>query len=572
MKNIISYTLRSEGEEFRQAFKVKSIVVLNEANRVPRAQILFLDGNVSQQDFELSNLDFFKPGRHLEIDIGYESFVSNVFKGLILKHSIKIRNSNVSYLEIECKHAAAKLTVNKKNRFFYNASDKEAISQLLDEASISYTIEGMSDVTHRQLVQYESTPWDFMLSRADANGHLVLFDNNKMTLTAPSLEGEILLDCQYGINVISFHAEMDSESQFSQVESKAWASGNQDLNVVSGRPFFKNELGNLSSEELSQVLNYEPFYLQHTASLPEDELTTWATAKATKNELAKVIGHVRIKGDATIYPGKIIRLTGFGDRFLGKAYVTGVRHEVSDGNWTTDIQFGLPSTWFSQRQDFQAIPAAGLLPAVNGLLIGVVTQLESDPDSEFRILVRLPVISMEEDGIWAHMIKSYAGNNYGFCFYPEIGDEVVVGFLNNDPRKAVVLGNLHSSAKPSPIKLSDDNNQKAIITRSDLRILWDDEKKTITISTPGGNQIKLDDEHKKVSLSDAHQNHIEMGKEGITIESAKDLILKAKQNLNLDGLHISCKATGKFAAEGNTGAEIKTKAIATLKGSLVQIN
>lgn len=572
MKNIISYTLRSDGEEFIQAFKVKSIVILNETNRIPRAKILLLDGNVSQQDFELSNQEFFKPGKLLEIDIGYEGDVNNVFKGLILKHAIKIRDSNASYLEIECKHAAVKLTVNRKNHFFYDSSDKEALSQILEEASISYTIEGMSDLTHRQLVQYESTNWDFMLSRVDANGHLVLFDNEQLTIATPSMEEEELLDCQYGSNVISFNAEMDSERQFSQVESKAWSSADQDLVVASGMHGFTNEIGNLSSEDLARVLNDEPFFLQHTANIPEEELATWAKSKATKNELSKVIGHVRIRGNAMIYPGKIIRLTGFGDRFTGKAYVTGVRHEASNGNWTTDIQFGLPASWFSQRQDFNALPAAGMLPAVHGLQIGVVTQLENDPENEFRIKVRLPVISNEEDGLWAQMAKSYAGDQYGICFYPEIGDEVVVSFLNDDPRKAVVLGVLHSSAKTSPVVLSDDNYQKAIITKSNLKVIWDDDKKTITISTPGGHQIKLDDQDQKVTIVDAHQNRIEMSDQGITMESAKDLKLKARQNIDIEGLNISSKANGKFAAEGNTGAEVKTNSIAILKGSLVQIN
>ena len=138
MKNLVSYVLRSDGQEFMQAFKVKSIVIMNEANRIPRATIVLLDGDVSQQMFALSNQDFFKPGKMLEIDLGYDTNAEPVFKGIILKHAIQIRESNASYLEIECKHPAVKLTVNKRNRFFYDSTDKNAISQLLDENRIPY--------------------------------------------------------------------------------------------------------------------------------------------------------------------------------------------------------------------------------------------------------------------------------------------------------------------------------------------------------------------------------------------------------------------------------------------------
>lgn len=570
MRNSISYKVRSDGEEFSQGFKIKSIMVLNEANRIPRAHILLLDGDVSEQDFKISNMDFFKPGKVLEIDLGYEGDVAKVFKGLIVKHGIKINSSNNSYLEIECKHKAVKLSVNRKNCFFHDSTDNEAISQILSEADISNAIDGMSDFTHKQLVQYECSSWDFMLSRVDANGHLALFENEKIKIAPPSMEGDPLIECTYGDNVISFNAGMDGENHFKEVESQAWSSANQGLVETNGNSSFINEIGNISSEELAEVLNEEAYFLQHPANIPEDELSAWAKSKATKNELSKIIGSVRIRGNASVFPGGIILLKGFGERFSGNAYVTGIRHEISDGNWTTDIQFGLPSTWFAEKNDFHALPASGLLPAVNGLQIGVVTQLESDPENEFQIRVRLPMVNNEDEGLWAQMIHSYAGDNYGACFYPEIGDEVIVSFLNDDPRKAVILGMLHSSAKPSPIAPSDENHLKAIITRSNIKIEWDDKKKCITISTPDGARINL--ESKMVSISDQNQNRIEMTSQGITIESANNLILKAAKDIDLNGLNISSKATGRFAAEGTGGAEVKTSAIAILKGSLVQIN
>jgi Rhs element Vgr protein len=572
MKNVISYTIRSDGQEFTEGFKVKSIVIVNEANRIPRANILLLDGDVSKQDFAISNQDFFKPGKSLEIDLGFESKTENVFKGIVVKISIKIRESNASYLEVVCKHPIVKLTTKKKNRFFYSVTDKDAVALILDEAKISNSINGMEDFTHIQLVQYECSSWDFILSRIEANGNLAFFDNEKLKVSVPSMSEKEVMKCEYGSNVISFDALLDSESQFSQVESKAWSSADQDLFLSQGDADFKNEIGNISSSELAGVLNEEPYLLQHTASLSMDELRLWAKSKATKNELSKITGHVSVRGNAAVYPGSIVELSGFGNRFSGKAFVTGMRHEVTQGNWGTQIQFGLPSTWFSQQQNFNALPAAGILPAINGLQIGVVTQLEEDPENEFRIKVRIPIISNDDEGIWAHQAKSYAGNDYGICFAPEIGDEVVVGFLNEDPRKAVVLGVLHSSAKASPLSLEDDNFQKGIISKNGLKMIWDDEKKIITIATPGGHQIKLDDDTKKISIEDSHQNKIEMSDQGITLQSSKNLKLSAQQNIEMEGINVQCKANGKFTAEGNAGAEVRTSSIAVLKGSLVQIN
>ena len=99
-----------------------------------------------------------------------------------------------------------------------------------------------------------------------------------------------------------------------------------------------------------------------------------------------------------------------------------------------------------------------MLPAIGGLQIGVVSQLQDDPDGEDRILVQIPIIDNQEQGIWCRVSSLDAGDSRGAYFRPEIGDEVIVGFINEDPNDAVVLGMLHSSAKPAPITASDSYN------------------------------------------------------------------------------------------------------------------
>ena len=572
MRDVVSFTLRSDGKEFSEGNRVKSVVIVNEANRIPRATILLLDGDPSKQNFPLSNQDFFTPGKKLEIDIGYESKVENVFKGIVVKNSITIRESGASFLEVTCKHPIVKLTTRKTNRSFYDVTDRDAVSQLLEETGVKYQVSDMESVKHMQLVQFESTSWDFIVSRADSNASLVFFDAEKCYVQRPSLKEKETINCTYGSNVLRFDAGMDSEAQFPGVQSRSWSSADQEVISRDGTESFTNEIGNITTKKLSEVLNNEPFPLQHSANLSDQELSAWAESRATKNELSKVQGSVTVLGTSKIYPGKVIQLSGFGDRFSGKAYVTGVRHQVAQGNWTVDIQFGLSPTWFSQQKNFNPLPAAGLLPAVNGLQLGIVTQLEGDPEKEFRVRVKIPIINADDDGIWAHVAKLYAGNDYGMCFLPEINDDVVIGFLNDDPRKAVVLGVVHSSAKASPLAHKDDNHQKALVSRSGMKMVWDDEKKSVSLSTPAGHQLTLDEDAKTVTVKDMHGNKMVMDNNGITVQSATDLTLKAAKNIQLQGVNVNVKASGKFSAEGNAGAEVKTSSIAVLKGSLVQIN
>jgi uncharacterized protein involved in type VI secretion and phage assembly len=207
------------------------------------------------------------------------------------------------------------------------------------------------------------------------------------------------------------------------------------------------------------------------------------------------------------------------------------------------------------------------------LHIGVVTALESDPDGEGRIRVKVPSVDMDGEGIWARVSTLDAGGSRGSFFLPEIDDEVIVGFLDDDPRYPIVLGMLNSSAKAAPLTAADDNHEKGFITRSGMRILFNDDKKTLTIDTPGGNMIVMDEDAKEIKLEDLNGNKIVLSPDGITIESAKDLVMKASGSVKLESsTGFEAKAGTQFKAEGSAGMEISSGANTVIKGAIVQIN
>ena len=337
--------------------------------------------------------------------------------------------------------------------------------------------------------------------------------------------------------------------------------------------------GNLTPSALADVIGGDPIKLRHSGKLSEPELQAWANGRLMKERLAKIRGRARFQGLATILPGKIIEISGVGERFEGKVYVSGVRHAVSEGDWKTDAQLGLTPELFSTTYDLRPMPASGLLPAVAGLQIGIVTVLENDPDGEDRIKVRLPMISTSDEGMWARISTLDAGKERGTFFRPEIGDEVIVGFLNDDPRHPVVLGMCHSSAKPAPEPPKDDNHHKGYVSREKMKFTFDDEKKIITLETPGGNKITLSDEDKGIILQDQNGNKITMDDTGIKIESIKDMSFKATGDTKLEGMNMNLKGSAAFKAEGASTAEIsganttiKGSAATIIQGGMVQIN
>jgi uncharacterized protein involved in type VI secretion and phage assembly len=217
----------------------------------------------------------------------------------------------------------------------------------------------------------------------------------------------------------------------------------------------------------------------------------------------------------------------------------------------------------------------------------VVTKLESDPDSENRIQVRLPIIGESEDGIWMRVASLDAGNNRGMFFLPEIGDEVIVGFVNNDPRYSVVLGMLNSSAKPAPLTASDANDEKGYVSRNGIKMIFNDSDKSLIIQTPAGKKVTISEATGEMTLEDENGNKISMTSSSVSIVSAGDMSLQASGNLNVEAANISLSPSSGFSlSAGGTSMSadsssaslsaaqvtISASAVATINGGMVMIN
>ncbi len=568
--DLVTFKVLIDGKELSKVYEVKSISVSKEVNKVPTAKIILLDGEASQRSFVLSEEQLLIPGKKIEITAGYHSDEETIFKGIVLKHNIKIRE-NSSQLIVECKDEAVKMTVGRKSKYFYDSKDSEIIEKLIGTYKLSKDVESTS-IKHKELVQYNASDWDFMVMRAQANGKLCFIDDGKITVSKPNVSQSEVETITFGATLLDFDAEIDAKHQMKKVSSYAWNHADQELLEIAGKDPSVSLNGNLSSSDLSKTIALDNLQLKHGGAITNAELQNWADAKWLFQQLAKVRGRARFQGIPSVKPNTILKLEGVGDRFNGKVYVTGVSHNISEGNWTVNAQFGLDPKWFSENYPVHSEPASGLLPAINGLQVGVVSQLQDDPDKEDRILVQIPIIDHKEQGIWCRVASLDAGKERGYFFRPEIGDEVIIGFINEDPNDAVVLGMLHSSAKPAPIKADDKNHEKGLTTRSKMKILFNDEKKSIEISTPIGKKITLDEDQKYIVIEDDHKNKITMNGDGIKMESPNNIELKATKDVNIEGMNVNVKANAQFKAEGSAGAEVSTSAIAVLKGSLVQIN
>ena len=583
--DVYTYSISSEGSEIKGQYGLVSAEIVKEINKVGYAKLTFLDGDVMDGKFEISEAKDFVPGNEITIKFGRNSKNKEVFKGIVINHNIRVSNGR-GYLEIECYDKAIVLTARRNNMLFEKKKDSEIISELLGNAGVKKSVKGTS-VKHEQLLQYDATDWDFILGRAEANGLVVINEDGKVDVDKPKPTGSGSVEVEFGKDIYDFDLGVSSYSQVPSVETIAWNVSKQKAETVKSKKADEANQGDLKASKLAAVMGKEPYGMIAGTPLVKAELQSWADGYAGRAALDKLKGEISITGNADVKLNSTITIKGLGKRFNGDGYVSGVKHQFVPGMWKTTCILGLANKYAARNYpDFNGMPTGGLIPAVSGLLVGIVTKTSDDPEGLNRVKIKIPTWD-ESKEVWARIISPYASNKVGMLFMPEPNDEVAVGFFNDDPRFPVIVGSMYSGKLKPPYEPDKKNTVKAIVTRENLKIEFDEDKKIITIESPGKNTIIIDDDKKKITIKDQHKNQIETSSSGILIDSAKDINLKASSNIVLDakqkvtikagmdfsaeGMSVKQKAKTSLALEGLT-AELKASTQAAVKGAIVMIN
>jgi phage protein D len=557
----VSFSITSNGLDVGPSLPVLSIVVDQEVNRIPSATLILEDGSLAAQTFALSESGHFNPGSELSIQLGYTGTNEAVFKGIVVGQAIKLR-AGKTLLVVTCKDASYRMAIKRQTRYFEDQSDADAWQVLLDAASIFGDLSG-GDRIVPGLTQHLCTDWDFLVSRAEANGLVVLAKDGEVKVLKPELAATAALQLTYGANLMSFDAEVDSRHQFVEVESYGWNAADDEM-MTEGSGADLRLGGDYSTAALADSHGLAPLEQVQGGGVDAAELSDWSAATSRFSSLSRVRGTMSFQGTSSLTVGDTVELDKMGAVYNGQAYVSGLRHELRAGQWTTTAQLGLSSERHTERFAVNAPPAAGLLPAVSGLHIAKVLNVHEDPMGEERIQITLPATAPEGVGNWARLAAGLGGTEAGLTFRPAVDDEVVVGFLHADPRYPVILGGLHSSSHHSPLAPTEENEQTGYVSRGGHRFVFDDKEKTIELKTMSGDLLRLNGNDGEIKLEDQHGNTLTMGSSGISIESASNLTLKATGKVAIEGAGLDFKSSSTANLEGS--------AMLTLKGGMVQIN
>lgn len=182
------------------------------------------------------------------------------------------------------------------------------------------------------------------------------------------------------------------------------------------------------------------------------------------------------------------------------------------------------------RQLFEN-PIAGL---TSGAYLAEVVSL-ADPDNRNRVQVRLynaDGIAAHDGPVWARVAALGAGRDRGAFILPDVGDEVLVVFVQGDARWPVIVGGLWNGDDAPPETISGgENRRKVLRSKNGVTVTLDDleGQESFLVETPGGQSLTLQDGPGSVTLEDSNGNTITMDAGGVTVNSSATVTVSAAQ-------------------------------------------
>ncbi|WP_300056539.1 type VI secretion system tip protein VgrG [uncultured Roseobacter sp.] len=575
----ISVTIKVAGSAIDDALQILRVQVDSAVGQIPEAQVVLQAGSIAENEFPEADGNDFKIGSEISVAAAYGSGSDQeLFKGLIVSKRMRVTRG-APRLELGCIDKAAKLTYMRKSALYEAKKDSDVMSQIISDAGLSADVSSTTD-TERDILRYACSDWGYLRSLSDRAGHVITITGGKVTSKPPATSEAAVLVVTLGVDIISFDARVDAEMSLKGAKASAWDSRTQEVVEGTGKTPAAPEWGNYTPSALAEVLGDREFRVSTAREVPSADLTIATNARTLRTALASIQGECTFQGSGKAVPGVVIELAGLGDRFSGDAYVSGVRQLIEEGAWTTEVALGLPDSWNVDSGTFASESAAGLAAPIHGLQVGTVLQINEDPDSKARFKISLPMVADPAPQVWARYAQPYATSSAGFEFYPEVSDEVLVGFLNADPNAPVVLGSVHNSKAARPDEPTADNFIKQIVTKEKMKLIFDDEKKIITVETPGGHSVVMDDDATSITLTDSTGNKIEMASGGISMTSPGDITLSADGAISisattdatLTGMNVTAEADTAFTGKGGATAEVSASGQTTVKGGIVMIN
>ena len=521
---------------------------------------------------------------------------SHVFKGIVTEVNSSLASDGYYEFYVSGHGKFCKVNEVPECHSYYKKSLKDILTTAIKDSSLAGDLSNEAQTGEQHyIVQYEQSPFAFATAMAVRFGEWMYYDGDKLKFgKKPDGDGvalKVLKNEVFNLNIRTKAVGLPKASVTTDIYKSEVLNADKKENA-SGNDFVKEgvKAGDLMEHPGGKIFIPSGFKKEVVEKIHK------------KIQEARIASSVFITGNtrnAQLGVGSVIKIVegeGGGEKYI----ITEISHQSSKSSQYSNF--------------FTAVPAdVKVPPYANPLLFpkatpqpAVITDNEDDKGLA-RVKVKFPWMAKEEKSPWISVIVPHAGKDKGFRFLPEVEDEVMVDFWDNNAETPFVSGAVYTEKNKAGIA-EKGNNIKRIGSRSGRRLDIDDDKGKISIYDYGDDAKKasndfsqiadgtnlytmassgtpneflilvLDGKGKEAGIDGRQSNtqivsvRLDMGAKKVTIKSQGDIDITAGGKVNIEGKQeINLKST-KINIEAQNELNMKGTSKANLSGAQIDIN
>jgi len=429
------------------------------------------------------------------------------------------------------------------------------VSETLDNTGIKVNIDNRPQLQQQipYIARYRETSFAFLSRVLSSYGEWFYYDGKKLVIGRPTEQSGIKV--KFDVELSEVHSTVRMQNLNTQYYDYDPTTNNHF--VEESATITNTNLHMKVAKHISDSLYPNPSMLPVGRSiLSEGDMTNTVRVKQSREYTKMSVFKARCKTCA-IRIGEIavVTLPELEDVFfkdLGEFLVTEVRHRVNKEGHYENTFTGIAGVTETLPDDHIVTPQAFQETAI------VVAN--DDPKNQGRIKVRFFWQSGTECSNWIRVQSPDAGKsgvvdkNRGFVFIPEIGDQVMVGYLDGDPSCPYVMGSLFHRDNSSGA--TEKNTVRSIVTRGGSLLRFTDSE---------------DDNTYKIELQYNETNGIVLtvkeNEETMTIQTSKDIFIKAPELIQMEAKKIVLLAEETIQAKAEDKIEMVAKKAVHIESS-----
>lgn len=363
-------------------------------------------------------------------------------------------------------------------RIYQNKSVIDIITDLFAQHEIAFTNKTTSTYEkYDYCVQYQESDLDFVNRLLQQEGIFYFFEHTDAahtliladSATTYEKNTDFLVDCYSGTLAESHVAHWQGGLNMT---SGAFAQKGYDFTQPKKFPSGDHVIATMPSQEKYEVYDY----------IGESEFNKRAqpVANIRLEALQKDMNKSTGQGDCRGFEvAKLFQFYNHEDsRYEGQTYViTAMRTVASQPNQSGASQSGGDI----YRNDFECVPEKTIYrptalrnkPLISGVQTAIVTGEAGDEilvDKYGRVKVQFhwdrEGKNDSKSSCWIRVAQNWAGNKWGAFFFPRVGQEVLVDFINGDPDQPIISGAIYNADLMPPYTLPDKKTQSGIKSHS----------------------------------------------------------------------------------------------------------